>query len=278
MQLHRLAVLANALQRPVPLQPCIADVRISWCAQCVCTQAGQCVPFCPSQLFKSMQKTERKAATLQELQCMQHRNAALQDELNEAKLQQQKADAGLQAALEELQEARGLICALLLANLPANVMHIARMQAPYCMLAVCQAAHWQRCSGWSATCSPFALLFACLHLLRDIAGELEAELNKRLTEAAQAAAAGNNGELRFKQGGAYGTALKLSYLSMIVHGRVSTEQCTVLARDIRLTGMHHALTCCTIESALLTWTELLERLAVHANPSSALVAWCAASL
>jgi hypothetical protein len=40
------------------------------------------------------------------------------------------------------------------------------------------------------------LLFACLHLLRDIAGELEAELNKRLTEAAQAAAAGNNGELR----------------------------------------------------------------------------------
>ena len=70
-----------------------------------------------------MQKTKREAATLQELQCMQHRNAALQDKLKEAKLQQQKADAGLQAALEELQEACGLICALLLANLPANVMY-----------------------------------------------------------------------------------------------------------------------------------------------------------
>ena len=65
------------------------------------------------------------------------------------------------------------------------------------MLAVCQAAHWQRCSGWCATCSIFGLLFACLHLVRVIAGELEAELNKRLTEAAQAAAAaGNNSELR----------------------------------------------------------------------------------
>ena len=64
VQLHRLAVLADALQRPVPLQPCIADVRISWCARiCVCTQAGQGVPFCPSQLFESMQKAERKAAT-----------------------------------------------------------------------------------------------------------------------------------------------------------------------------------------------------------------------
>jgi hypothetical protein len=119
-----------------------------------------------------MQKTERKAATLQELQCMQHRNAALQDELKEAKLQQQKADAGLQAALEELQEARGLICALLLANLPANVMYIARMQATYCMLAVCQAAHWHRCSGWCATCSTFGLLFACLHLLRDVVNDI----------------------------------------------------------------------------------------------------------
>ena len=123
VQLHRLAVLADALQRPVPLQPCIADVRISWCAQCVCTQAGQCVPFCPSQLFESMQKTERKVATLQELQCMQHRNAALQDELKEAKLQQQKADAGLQAALEELQESCGLICALLLETVSKCDVH-----------------------------------------------------------------------------------------------------------------------------------------------------------
>ena len=78
-----------------------------------------------------MQKTERKAATLQELQlqlhvqlqCMEHRNAALQDELKEAKLQQQTADAGLQAALEELQESCDLICALLLASLSANVMY-----------------------------------------------------------------------------------------------------------------------------------------------------------